>query len=419
MSLYRTRGVRPLLLAEVVSSLGSQMTFLALPWFVLATTGSPTRMGIVLAAQLLPVGLLGIPSGSVVGRLGARRTMLVGDAARAPLLVAIPLLYAADLLSFPLLLVCVFLIGVFIAPYFSAQRLILPELVGEDERVVAEANAFVEGATRLTSLLGPASAGILIALFGATNVLYIDAATFAFAFLMLRFFVPHRPPLAPTDESKGILAGVRFLARDRLLASLGVTALFLNAFGQMLTASLPVLAFEHFGESSRIAGGFFAAFGAGAVLGSVIAMKAIHRFDPIRLGAFSLVALTLPIWILPLGLPAGGVMAVLFVSSIFGPLVNAPLIGVITMRTPEALRAKVMTAVLTFALLAGPLGLLVVGPLLQGIGVYKVFLLIAAGQTLAAAVFAFAALRQPPRQPLEEGPVENRWETSPTPTTSV
>ncbi|MCP9486218.1 MAG: MFS transporter [Gaiellaceae bacterium MAG52_C11] len=187
----------------------------------------------------------------------------------------------------------------------------------------------------------------------------------------------------------------------------------------MLFATLPVLAFEHFGESSRVAGGFFAAFGAGAVLGSLMAMKAIHRFDPIRLGAFSLVALTLPIWILPLGLPAPGVMAVLFVSSIFGPLVNAPLIGVITTRTPEALRAKVMTAVLTFALLAGPLGLLVVGPLVQGIGVYKVFLVIATGQTLASAIFGVAALRQPAAQPLEEGPVESRSESSPTPTASL
>jgi len=399
----------------VISSLGSQMTFLALPWFVLATTGSPTRMGIVLAVQLLPIGILGIPIGGVVARLGARRTMLVGDAARAPLLLAIPLLHAAGVLSFPLLLVCVALVGLFIAPYFSAQRLILPELVGEDERTVAQANAFVEGATRVTTLVGPASAGVLIAFFGATNVLYIDAATFAIAFVTLRFFVPNRPPLAPSDDSRGVLAGVRFLFRDRLLASLLVTALFLNAFGQMLFASLPVLAFEQFDQSSRIAGGFFASFGAGAVLGSLIAVKILHRFDPIRLGAAALIALTLPIWVLPLGLPAVGVMAVLFVSAVFGPLVNAPLIGVITTRTPQALRAKVMTAVLTFALLAGPLGLLVVGPLLEGIGVLRVFLVIAVGQTLASLPFAFAALRRP----AGAQPAENLKDVSPTPSISA
>src|SRR4249919_3681842 len=89
------RGILALLSAEVISSLGSQMTFLALPWFVLTTTGSTTRMGIVLAAELLPIALLGIPSGTIVARLGAVRTMLVADALRVPLMISIPLLYSA------------------------------------------------------------------------------------------------------------------------------------------------------------------------------------------------------------------------------------------------------------------------------------------------------------------------------------
>ena len=89
-------------------------------------------MGIVLAAELLPMALLGIPSGVVVSRLGRGETMLVCDLVRVPLMLSIPMLYSAGLLVFPLLLVLVFVLGVFIAPYFSAQRLVLPELVGED-----------------------------------------------------------------------------------------------------------------------------------------------------------------------------------------------------------------------------------------------------------------------------------------------
>ncbi len=394
MTLLRKRGLLPLLTAQIVSSLGSQMTFLALPWFVLVTTGSPTKMGIVLAAELAPIALLGIPSGALVSRLGARRTMLVGDAGRAPLMAAIPILHALGLLSFPLLLVCVALVGVFITPYFASQRVILPEIVGEDEQLVAQANAFVEAAIRLTSLLGPAAAGLLIAFVGSTNVLYIDAASFAFSFLMLRFFVPRRPTLPATDASRGLLAGVRYLLADRLLATLALTSLLLNGFGQMLVASLPVLAFHDFGESSKVAGAFFGAFGAGALLGSVIAVKVMHRFDPIRLGAFAFVGLVAPLWLLGLDLPATGVMAVLFVSSIFGPLINAPLIGVLTTRTPEALRPKVMTAVVTFALLAGPAALVVVGPLLAAIGARGVFVVVAAGESVAVALFAVVALRR-------------------------
>ena len=78
----RRTPIAALVAAEIVSILGSRMTYLALPWFVLVTTGSAAKMTIVLAVEILPVALFGIPSGMVVERLGARTTMLVCDAAR-------------------------------------------------------------------------------------------------------------------------------------------------------------------------------------------------------------------------------------------------------------------------------------------------------------------------------------------------
>jgi predicted MFS family arabinose efflux permease len=322
--------------------------------------------------------------------------MLVADLARAPLVASIPLLHELGWLSFPLLLVLVALVGVFIAPYFASQALILPELVGDDERVVAQANALVEGARRATSLLGPAAAGILIATFSAPVVLYVDAATFLVSFALLLLFVPHRPPLPQTADGTGMLAGIRFVLRDHTLRILSITALFANGFGQMLAAGLTVLAYEEY-SSSRVAGVFFAAFGVGAVLGSLVAVRLVGRYEPLRLGATAFVALTLPVFALAIELPVPAIVVALALSSFFGPLVNAPLIGVITMRSPEAVRAKVMTGVITAAMLAGPLGLLIAGPLLESWGARPVFLLVAAGQLLAVIPFAVVAFR-PSRQ---------------------
>jgi MFS family permease len=392
MSVFRNRALRALLLAQAVSRLGSQMTFLALPWFVLETTGSAARMGVVLAVELTPVPLFGIVSGSLVARLGARRTLLAGDLARVPMLAAVPLLYEAGVLTFPLLLALVFLVGCCIAPYMSASSVVIPELVGEDEATVAQANAAFEGVQRATSLLGPPIAGLLIGVIGATSVLYVDAATFLVSFLVVGAFVPRRPPLAPSEESRGVLAGVRFLLRDPFLRVLGITALFLNMFGQMLSASLLYLAREDFG-SARVAGAFFAAFGAGAVVGSLAAMRLVKRYEPIRLGAVALLLLTAPMLLLGLDLPVPAVMLVLFASSAFGPIVNAPLIAAIMMRSPEALRAKVMSTVITFAIAAGPIGLLVVGPLLADLGARPVLLLVAIGQLVATLPFVWMAFR--------------------------
>ena len=378
--------------AEIVSILGSRMTYLALPWFVLVTTGSPSKMTLVLAAEIAPIAILGIPSGIVVERLGARTTMLVCDAARVPLLAALPLLHSADALSFPLLLVLVFALGCFMAPYFAAQRVILPEFVGEDETTIAQANSVIEGGTAFAGLAGPALAGLLIPFIGASNVLYVDAATYAVAFLLLAGFVPKTKRLG-ARATHGVLAGIKFLLGDKLLGPLSGTVIVLNFLGAGLSATLPFYAFDEFSGDARIAGLFFTAMGAGAVLGSIAAVVVVKRFPPLRLAALGIVALTLPLWLLPLGLPAWGVMAALFTAMLFTPLVNGPVIGVITARTPVDLRPKMMTALISVSTLSAPVGFLVAGQLLEPWGVERVFAAVAIGMTASALGFAAIALR--------------------------
>ena len=384
----RSKPIAALVSAEIASILGSRMTYLALPWFVLVTTGSASKMTLVLAVEILPMAIFGIPSGTVVERLGARTTMLVCDAARIPLLASLPILHSADLLGFPLLLALVFALGCFMAPYFAAQRVILPELVGEDETTIAQANSVIEGGTAFAGLAGPALAGILIPFLGAPNVLYVDAATYAVSFLLLSGFVPKTKRLAEGATQHGVLAGIQFLLRDKLLGPLGGTVVVLNFLGAGLSATLPFYAYEHFSGDSKIAGLFFTAMGAGAVIGSIGAVVVVKRFPPLRLAAGGIVALTVPLWLLPLELPAWGVMAALFT-----PLVNGPVIGVITARTPPDLRPKMMTALISLSTLSAPAGFLVAGQLLEPWGVSHVFAAVAIGMTGAALAFAAIALR--------------------------
>jgi predicted MFS family arabinose efflux permease len=391
-SILRNRSLLALFTAETISGTGSYMTYLALPWFVLVTTGSAARMGFVLAAELLPVALLGIPSGTLVSKLGARQAMLWSDALRAPLMAAVPLLYHFGGLSFPALLAVVAALGALTAPYFSSQRLILPELLGEDEGLVAQANSVVEGAQRLTSFIGPALAGVLIGFIGSADVLYVDAATFAASFLLVRLFVPRGRPAPEEEEAKGMLSGLRFVLRDPLLGPAMVTVTLGNMLWQVLFAALRVLGFERF-SSAGITGAFFAAFGAGAALGSVIAFRIVRRFDALKLSAIMIIVEVLPLWALPARLPGPAIGAALFLSGVGIPIVNAPLLGILTMRTPVHLRAKVMTSVSTFATIAGPLGLIGAGPVLEAIGARSVFFIVASGLSFTSLFFAAVALR--------------------------
>ena len=385
--ILRNRGLLALLVAELVSRVGSAMTNVALPWFVLVTTHSPAKMGIVLAFELAPVALLGVPSGTVVSRIGARSTMLVADLARVPLMVSLPILHAAGLLSFPVLLVLVALFGCFSAPYFASQRVILPELIGNDQRAISQANSVLEGATQTSTLFGPPLAGVLIAALGASNVLYIDAASFAFSFLTVLLFVPARKRAAVPEESGGVLAGIKFLLRDALMGPLASVVVLLNALGQMLSASLPVLAFDRYGDA-KVVGWLFAAYGLGGLIGTLTAFQLVKRMEPIVMASLAALGFALPLWVLVARLPLAAILAAIAFTAMCGPLINAPMFGLITTRTPQALLPKVMTAIITLATVAGPLGLILAGLLLQHEGLTVTFTVIAAGVTRVCLVFA-------------------------------
>lgn len=148
------RGVAALLVAEVASLTGSQLSTVALPWFVLTTTGSVVRMSWVMAAYFVPVALFGIVAGGWAGRVGARRWMILSDLCRFVLTAAVPTLYALGALSFPLLLLLTFLTGAFWAPYMASQQTVLAGVTGEDEHALARTGSLLQGATRTAVVLG-------------------------------------------------------------------------------------------------------------------------------------------------------------------------------------------------------------------------------------------------------------------------
>ncbi len=392
MTRVKKTAVSALVSAEVISVFGTRMTYLALPWFVLVTTGSPGKMTLVLAAEIAPMVVLGIPSGLLVQRIGSRNTMLIADFARAPILASIPLLHSLDLLSFPLLLGLVALLGCFIPPYYASQRTILPELVGEDERLMSQGNSLIEGGAALSALLGPAVAGLLIPFIGAPNVLYVDAATYVVAFLLVLVFVPRRKAIAAAVRPK-VLSGVRFLLQDRLLGPIAGVVVAFGFLSAGMSAGLPVYAFEEFEENSRIAGLFYAALGAGALVGSLVAVAAVRKVAPLRLSGLAILAFSVPLWVLPFLPPWPLVFVALFVATFFTPMINGPLIAVLTSRTPENLRAMAITAVISINTLAAPFGFLVAGQVLERWGVAPLFAATVAGVTGMALVYAAIVLR--------------------------
>jgi MFS family permease len=400
--LFRSRSVVALLAAEIVSTTGSQMTWLALPWFVLVTTGSAARMSFVVGAELIGLAALGFPGGRLLGRIGARRTMMLCDAARAPLMLIIPLLHWTVGLSFAVLLLVAFALGAFAAPYFAAQKVIVPELLGEDEQRVSEAQALFQAATRMTLLLGPALAGVLIGVIGATSVLVVDACSYLVSLLLVFAFVPQRPPVKQEPEDRSVKRGIRFILSDPLLRVWAPIFAVGDAAWNAFFIAVPVLVLARFGHEPQIAGWLFAAFGVGAVLGNVITFRFLMgRYDGLVIISVCIMGQALPLWLLWLPVPAAVLAAALCVSGIANGLVNPSLHALSMLRVPPALRPNVMTTQMVFWALVNPLGVFLAGPMLDAFGTTPVLIGFAAVQTLMMAAAGLAAAREHGRKQAE------------------
>lgn len=386
--------MRRLLTAEIVSTTGSALTMVALPWFVLTTTGSAARSGLVMAAEVAPVVLFGVVSGGWAARVGARRWMLLSDSLRAPLVALVPLLYALGVLPFWLLMVIVFVVGVFATPYTASQQILLAHLAADDEAALIRATAKLQAATRLTLLLGPPAAGALIAAIGAPAVLLLDAATYLAA-LPLIYRTPAPDHAQDSGSTAGVLAGLTTVYADRLLGTWTTASIFSEAAHQAVFVAFPVLTLLRYHATATLAGVLLAAFGASAIAGSIIASRAAGRV-PLKwialIGktgqALAFIAL-IPAW------PAVGLVSVSVILGLFNGLTNGPVGAIRLQRIAPATRAKALTAIGTITWLGGISGLIGAGPTLDATNPTVLFIALACLQTLSLTLFVIGtAARQ-------------------------
>lgn len=371
------RQLAALVVARFVSLTGTNMTTVALPWFVLATTGSTVRMGLVLAVQLLPAAILGTFSGTAVAAVGSRRTLISSDALRAPLLASVPVLHWLGLLSFPLLLGLVAVIGLFAVPYAAAAQSMLPEIVGEEEGLVAQAVSALQVAIQTTGVVGPVLAGVLIPFSGAPSLLLFDGASYLVCAAIVFAFV-RAGGLRPREErARGILVGVRTLFANPFLTAIVVAAFLAHVGLVALFGTLPALAFRAF-DDARTAGALFSADAVGSIVGGLATMWLTKRVAPVRLSVLGFAVMAAPVWLLTVANPLPLALAVLFVFGLGGPLAVAPISAALTMRVDASLRPHVVGAFLALSSLGSPLGAAGAGYAIAHFGFHATYAVIAA-----------------------------------------
>ncbi len=367
-----------LLIANAISLVGNQLTVVAVPWFVLQTTGSAAKTGLSGAVGALAAAAAALIGGGVVDRLGARRTSVATDLASGVAVAAIPLLHHTIGLAFWQLLPLVFLRALLNTPGGAARQSLLPALIAQAGLRLERGNAAYQTIQNFSQLAGPAFAGLLIAALGASNVLWLDAASFAVSAAVIAAAVPQPTASRPQPGDHAGMArfvaelrkGLAFLRRDQLVVAVTVTATLGNFLAAALFAViLPVYARDRFGNAVDL-GLILAGWGGGAVIGS-LAYGLVGPRLPRRAMLIAGAALTgLPLWVLattPTPSLAGAIGALAFMGLCSGAI-NPLAFTLLQERIPARLRGRVFGAVFALGGIATPLAVLLAGYLLEFAG---------------------------------------------------
>jgi MFS family permease len=224
---------------QSISEVGSQVSQLAIPWIAaLGLHASPLAFSLLGVVGFLPFILFALPAGVWVDRLRRRPILIAGDAARAVLLLLIPVLWALDALRMWELLVLSFVIGIFTVFFDVAYQSYLPALVDRDELI--DGNSKLQLTVSVAQVAGPSAAGGLIAAITAPYALVLDALSFAIsAIFMLRIRKPETAPqrAAGAPRSKmwpDVKEGLRWVVGHRWLRAIAACTGTSNFFSSVL-----------------------------------------------------------------------------------------------------------------------------------------------------------------------------------------
>jgi MFS family permease len=364
-----------LFLANAISLVGNVFTLIAIPWFVLQTTGSATKTGIAGFFNILPVVLAGFLGGTIVDRLGYKRTSIISDLASGVTTALVPILYFTVGLQFWQLMMIVFLGALLDTPGNTARDALLPELAEQAGMPIERVTSLTYVIERSARMIGAPLAGLLIGIIGTANVLWLDAASFFISAgivgILIPAFAAHQGKRSASGNYLSELKeGLRFIAQDALILSMVIMVMLTNFLDAIFGGVLqPVYVRQVYGSALNL-GLLLSANGGGAVIGGLI-YAAIGQRLPRHatfVGAFVLTGFRF--WVYALYPPIWVLIVVTLITSIgAGPL--NPIIGAIEFeRIPASMRGRVFGAIRAGAWIAMPLGMLLGGILTDRFGTF-------------------------------------------------
>ncbi len=396
-----------ILFAALMAGAGNGISIVAFPWLVLQRNGSALDASIVAMAGTLPLLVATLIAGAAVDYLGRKRVSMISDALSALSVAAVPVLA----LSFGVHVVGVGVLaglaalGAFFDPAgMTARETMLPEAATRAGWTLDHANSVYEATFNLSYIVGPGIGGLLIATLGGVNTMWVTAGAFCLSIAvisMLRLEGTGKPDRSKLTEGvwAGVVEGLRFVWNMPVLRTLAFVDLAATGLYMPMESVLFPKYFTDRNEPAQL-GWVLMALSVGGLVGALgyaVLSKRMKRRTTMLTALLTLsVAMTIIAFLPPLPLI---LVLCAVVGFVYGPI--APIYNyVMQTRAPQHLRGRVVGVMGSLAYAAGPLGLVLAGPLADAAGLHVTFLAL----SLPMLLLGLVALGLPALRDLDRAP---------------
>lgn len=276
----RTRNYRIYAVGSLLSVSGSWMQRIAQDWLIVELGGGGVALGISVAAQFMPLPLLGMWGGLIVDRANRRRLVLLTQFAQAVLAVGLAAVVLTDIATLPLVYAFGLALGLVSVFDIPGRQVLVAEMVPHED--IANAQALYSSIHNAGRLVGPALAGVIIAASSLGVAFLVNAVSFVAVLVSLlrldRSQLRTPPPLARAPGQ--VRAALSYCWQVADLRACMIVVTVVDVFGQNFRVMLPLLATGPLGGDVQTYGNLVAAIGVGAVIGAFASAAAAS----VRLG---------------------------------------------------------------------------------------------------------------------------------------
>lgn len=250
----------------LISQAGEWMTLVALNWAVLEFTGSALYLGLINACRMVPAFLLSVPAGVLADRSDRRKLLILLQAGTMLSTFCVGYLLAADSTFWPLAAV-VTLRSVLMAMVIPVRNALIPNLVPESQE--ASAVAVDSGVRNISRIVGPAIAGVLLAVMEVADVFWISACSIVAVLLSLLVVHPESDRSATSNNMKAdVQEAAVYVKNSPVVQSLLILAVVPMVFAFPYTAMMPLFAEDLLQLGPEGLGVLLSVAAAGALVGS-------------------------------------------------------------------------------------------------------------------------------------------------------